>query len=138
MSPTVLGNAKNIPLNTRAGSVPDVSGAMLDYFQPMVFGVVDTETVGFQSVQTQTQVSFQGVIQPLTERQLMLKPEGQRAWSWFWVHADPTLTLEVDSVITYLGVQYRVMSHKDYRLYGYVEYHLVEDWTGSGPTVAAP
>jgi hypothetical protein len=39
----------------------------------------------------------------------------------------------VDEVVTYDGVQTRVMSRKNYGLYGYVEYHLVQDWTGSGP-----
>lgn len=134
----IIGQGKNVALNALSGSVPDVSGAMLDYFQPMIFGVVTKETVNFQAVETSEDINFQGVWQPLTERQLQLKPEGQRAWSWFWLHADPSLTLQVDSVIKYLGIQYRVMSHKDYRLYGYVEYHLVEDWTDSGPEVVTP
>lgn len=134
----IIPNGKDVPLNANAGTVPNVGDAMLDWFQPMTFGVVVTTVENFQAVQVQTQVSCQGVIQPLTERQLMLKPEGQRAWSWFWIHADPGLTLQVDSVITYLGQQYRVMSHKDYRLYGYVEYHLVQSFTGSGPEVVTP
>lgn len=134
----IFTNAKNIPLNAQAGSVPDVSGAMLDWFQPMTFGVVVKTVEGFQSYETMTNVNFQGVWQPLTERQLLLKPEGQRAWSWFWLHAEPSLVLDTDQVVTYLGKQYRVMSNKDYRLYGYIEYHLVEDWTGSGPEVVTP
>jgi hypothetical protein len=76
---------------------------------------------------------FQGVIQPFTERQLSLKPEGERAWSWFWLHADPVVTLEIDDVVLFKGVQTRVMAKKDYALYGYVEYHLVQDWQGAGP-----
>lgn len=133
---SVIGNAKNTPLNARAGTMPDVSGALQDYFQPMTFGVVSTSVQGFLAVQTKVSVSFQGVWQPLKERDLQLKPEGQRAWSWYWLHADPSLNLEVDSVVTYLDVQYRVMAKKDYRLNGYVEYQLIEDWTGSGPTEA--
>lgn len=132
----VILNAKDILLNASTGTVPNVSDAMLDWFQPMTFGVVTTTVQNFQSVQVQTDFSFMGVIQPLTERQLMLKPEGQRAWSWFLLHADISLRLEVDSVVNYLGKQYRVMSNKDWSLYGYLEYHLVTDWTGSGPAVA--
>lgn len=129
-------NGKNVPLNAKAGTVPQMGDALLDWFQPMVFEPVGKMVEGFMVVETGTPLNFQGVWQPLTERQLMIKPEGERAWSWFWVHADPSLILEVDDVVTYLGKQSRVMTHKDYSLYGYVEYHIVQDWTGSGPAVS--
>lgn len=129
-----IANAKDIPWNTRVGTVPDVSGALQDYFQPMVFNLVQKQTVGFQELETSSPVNFQGTWQPFTERQLFLKPEGERAWSWFWLHADPTLTLKVDDIVMWAGKQTRVMARKDFGLYGYVEYHLVQDWTGAGPT----
>lgn len=128
-----IANGANSPINTQAGTVPDVSGALTDYFQPMTFTIVTKEVVGFEVVETPEEISFQGVIQPFNERQLLLKPEGERAWTWFMLHADPVLTLQVDSVVDYLGEQTRIMSRTDYELYGYVEYHLVQDWTGSGP-----
>ena len=132
----IIGNAASIPLNANSGTVPNVNDAIIDWFQPMVFGVVTKTVVNFQLVETKTSINFAGVWQPLTDRQLMIKPEGERAWKWFWLHADPSLILEPDAVVTYLGVQYRVMAQKDYRLYGYVEYQLVEDYTGAGPTEA--
>lgn len=128
-----IANGSNTPLNVQTGTIPNVGGAMRDWFQPMTFGTVTKETVGFQVVETEVEVSFQGVIQPFTERQLQIKPEGQRAWTWLWLHADPVLTLQVDDVVSYLGVQTRVMARKDYGIYGYVEYQLVQDWEGSGP-----
>lgn len=134
----IIAQGKDTPLNANSGTVPDMSDALLDWFQPITFGVVTTVVDNFQSVQTQVQTSFQGVWQPFTDRQLLLKPEGQRAWSWFQIHADPSLTLNVDSVIIYLGKQYRVMTHKDYSLYKYVEYHVIEDYTGAGPAVVSP
>ncbi len=130
---SVIGQGKNIPLNQRAGTFPNVGDALLDWFQPMVFGVVAKTTEGFQVVEDMVEINFQGVWQPLEARRLMLKPEGQRAWSWFWLHADPSLNLEVDNVIVYLGTQYRIMAKKDYKLNGYVEYELVQDFTGAGP-----
>lgn len=132
-----ISNGKNTPLNVKTGTVPDVSGAMQDWFQPMVFSQVLKTNTGFQVVETKNQIFFRGVIQPLSGRQLQLLPEGQRAWTWLWLHADPSLTLEVDEVVNYLGVQTRVMSQKDYRIYGYVEYQLVQDWTDSGPANAS-
>lgn len=133
-----IANGKNTPLNVKTGTVPDVSGALQDWFQPMTFGRVTKTVSGFQVVETELQTSFQGVIQPLTSRQLLLKPEGQRAWTWFQLHAEPVLSLNVDEVVIWLGKQTRVMARKDYGIYGYVEYDLVQDWTGAGPTVVMP
>lgn len=130
-----MTNAKDIPLNLNSGTVPDMSGALLQWLQPMVFGLITKTVNGFQVSETVVELTFKGVWQPFADRQLMMKPEGQRAWSWYWLHSDPSLTLKVDDVVEYNGKQYRVMSKKNYELYKYVEYHLVTDWTGSGPTV---
>lgn len=133
MSNNTIPNGANRPLTFQQGTVPDVSGALKDWFQAMVFTRVVKQTVGFQDVETPTNINFQGVIQPLTERQMLLLPEGQRAWTWFQLFADPVLTLQVDEVVTWIGKQTRVMARKDYAMYGYVSYHLVQDWTGAGP-----
>lgn len=130
---TKIANAANLPLFFKAGTIPDVSGAMQDYFQKMTFELLTKTVVGFQSMEVPTIYDFQGNMQPFTERQLFLKPEGQRSWTWFWLFADPVLTLKTDDVVLYKGIQTRVMARKDYILYGYVEYHLVQDWVGSGP-----
>lgn len=128
-------NAADRPLAADTGTVPDVSGAMQNWFQPMTFTKVVKTVVGFKTFETPTTIDFRGVWQPLTGRQLMIKPEGERAWNWFQVHAEPgALDLTADDVITYRGVQYRVDAMKDYSLYGYIQYDLVEDYTGSGPT----
>lgn len=129
----IISNGADRPIGERSGTVPDVSGALTDWFQPMVFTKVQKNTVAYQSVEAPNAINFQGVVQPFSPRQLMLKPEGQRAWTWLMLHAEPQLTLQVDEVVTWLGKQTRVMSRKDYGLYGYVEYELVQDWTGSGP-----
>lgn len=128
-----IANGKDTPLNLRQGTIPDVSGALKDWYQTMVFEKVIKSVVAFQAVESGTPITFQGTFMPLTERQLMLKPEGQRAWSWFLVYAEPQLTLQVDDVVIWNGKQTRVMGRTDYGLYGYVQYSLVQDWTGSGP-----
>ncbi len=130
-----IGNAKNVPLNVGAGTVPNVNQAMTNWFQPMVFGIVTKVIEGFQVTETMENINFYGVIQPLRSRDLMLKPEGQRAWTWLWLHSDPSLQLNVDDVVTYIGKQTRVMGKKNNALYGYLEYQLVQDWTGAGPEV---
>lgn len=129
----IIANGKDRPLLLQDTSVPDVSGAMQNYFQPMQFEQITKTTVDFQVVETTTPINFRGCWQPFTDRQLYLKPEGQRAWTWFLLHADPSLALQVDDVVIWNGKQTRVMSRKHYGLYGYIEYSLVQDWTGSGP-----
>lgn len=128
-----IANAANQPLFAKEGTVPDVSGALQDYFQAMVFETTEKTVTGFQVVETDTPINFRGMIQPYTERRLQLLPEGQRAWSWFQLYADPSLTLNVDDVVVYEGVQTRIMSRQDFSLYGYILYIIVQDWTGAGP-----
>jgi hypothetical protein len=135
---STITNAANFPLNFRAGTVPDVSGALTDWFQPMAFVRVQKSAVGYQALETGIVTNFRGVIQPLSARRLILKPEGQRAWSWFQLHADTSLVLSVDDVVMYQGVQTRVMAKSDFQIYGYVEYELVQDYTLSGPTIVTP
>jgi hypothetical protein len=133
-----IQNGKNIPLNVGTGSIPNVSGAMQSWFQPMTFEPVVKSTIGFRVVETGNPINFRGVIQPLEPRRMEIKEEGQQAWTWLQLHSDISLRLNVDDVVLYLGVQTRVMALKDYKIYGYMEYHLVQDWTGAGPQVATP
>lgn len=116
-------------------SLPNVSDAMASWFQPMQFLLLTKTVVGFQNFETTSPVNFRGVIQPMADKTLMVKPEGERDWSWMQLHSDPSLALNTDDVVIYSGTQYRVMALKDYTQYGYLEYHLVEDSTGAGPNI---
>lgn len=129
----MIKNGANTPLNLSTGTLPQVGAALLDWFQNMVFVIVTTEVIDFVAQQVGTPINFRGVWQPLSPQKLMVKPEGQRNWKWFMLHSDTTLDLENDDVVQYLGVQYRVMAKNDYGKYGYFEYHLVNDYSGSGP-----
>lgn len=134
MSGTIK-NGANTPLDLQTGTVPDVSGTMRDWYQPMSFQPVKKTVSGFQVVEKVAPINFRGLIQPLTERALQLKPEGQRAWSWFLLFSDPVLTLQVDDVVIWNNKPTRVMGRLDYALYGYVQYSLVQDWLRSGPSL---
>lgn len=120
--------------NKKFVALPDVSGALMDWLQPMIFTLISKAIKGFQVKETPTIYSFMGVWQPFSVRQLEMKPRGQRAWSWYMLHALPGLLLKADDVVAYDGVQYRVMQVNEYPLYGFNEFHLVEDYTGSGPS----
>lgn len=131
----IIRNAANVPLNLQTqGTMPDVSGALFDWFQQITFTSVSKSVQNFQAVEVGTSFSFEGTWQPFTDRQLVMKPEGERKWKWFLLHSQPNVPLIPDDVITYLGVQYRVKAMKDWSLNGYMEYHLIEDYTGAGPS----
>lgn len=132
---STIANGASRPLFARSGTVPDVSGALQDYYQQLIFEPLEKTVSGFQVVENADPINFWGVIQPFNQRQLLLKPEGQRAWSWFMMHADPVLTLQVDDVVLWNCKQTRIMARQDNTLYGFVVYQLVQDWTGSGPEV---
>lgn len=134
MARTII-NARDTPLTQIRGTVPDVSGAMQDRFQMMNFTTVVKSVVNFQVVETPTVTNFWGNIQPFSDNQLKLIPEGQRTqWQYFEMHAEPAITLVPDDVVNYLGIQYRVLARRDYSLYGYLLFTLITDYTNSGPT----
>lgn len=130
---TILKNAASIPLDQQSGSLPQVSDALYSWFQNMTFTTIVKTVVNFQVVETPTVLVTMGVKQPFTPEMLLIKPEGQRSWIWSTVHCLPNIELKPDDVITYLNIQYRVMQKLDWHEYGFYEYHLVEDYTGSGP-----
>lgn len=126
-------SAKDRPLGDSFGNVPQMSDTLLSWFQPMVFTRVVKTVLNANIIETPTTVDTRGVIQPFSARQLMMKDIGQRGWQWHMIHALPDLVLDLDEVVTYKGVQYRIKSQSDYSLYGYVQYEAIEDFTGSGP-----
>lgn len=131
-----MWNASAKPFNQiNFGGLPNMSGTLMSWSLPMTFNVVTKEVINFEVVETTTDVSFQGVWQPLSSQKLILKPESQRTWKWMQVHSQISLQLKNDDVVKYRGVQYRVMENLDYSEYGYYEYHLVDDHKGNGPTV---
>jgi len=132
-----IQNGNLTPINVKTGTIPDMGGALLNWFQPMVFAVVEKLKIGFQVVEIGNPVYFRGVIQPFSDTKLALLPQGQRSWSYFTVHAAPSLRLQVDSVVVYNCKRYRVLSRINHTIYNYIEYSMVEDWTHSGPSLIA-
>ena len=123
-----IQNASSIPLNANSGTVPQMATALADWFQQLIFTKVSKSVVNFQVVEVTTDTAFMGVWQPYTAQQLQMRPQGQRNWKWFTVHAEIGLRLSPDEIVEYLGERFRVMDVLDYKLYGYMEYHLLQDY----------
>jgi hypothetical protein len=124
----IITNAKDNLLNTSYGNLPNLQNPIIKWFLNIDFiritkSIVDGEVSEVENLET-----FKGVIQNLDSKQLQIKPEAQRAWGWKMIHALPSLVLNVDDKIKYNDVKYRVMNIRDFREYGYIEYHIVEDY----------
>ena len=127
----MISNASSKSITPNA--LPNMSGTILDWFQPLTFTRMTKTVVDFKLVESPSSVSFMGVIQPLSPQQLAMKESGQRAWIWKQIHALPDLVLNIDDVISFGSKSYRVMEKLDYTEYGYVEFHIVEDYTSDRP-----
>ena len=133
MSNNTIGNAKDIPLNLQRGTLPDVSGALRDYFQLLTFTIITKSTIAFQVKETSAEVSFWGFIKSLTGTKLLQKPEGQRDWNWFHIYAQfdansMIVNLKTDDIVVYNSMRLRIMSKKNVGLYGYIDYEAIEDY----------
>jgi hypothetical protein len=126
-------NANQLTLDQNTGTLPDVSGGIYDYFQPITFSQIIKTVVNFQVIETPTITACSGVWQPMGSRRLEIMPHGQRKWRLFEFWTTLAVQLQPDDVITYLSVQYRVLNREDWKLSGILHYDLAEDYTGSGP-----
>lgn len=128
MSPMPIFNASSVKLNENSGTLPNVQGAILDWFRQLTFTMIKKDVVDFKLKETTISQNFLGMIQPFTAQQLAMKPEGQREWIWSTIHALPSLILKIDDRMVISNVPYRVMYKRDWKDYGYVEYQVIEDY----------
>lgn len=131
-----IHNAKDVGLGENPGTLPNMSSDLANWFQLITMEKITKTLSNFVIVETTTPVLFQGVVQPFNSRQLMMKPEGQRAWKWKNILSWPGVPLAPDDVVLYEGIQYRVMATIDWKQYGFREYHIQSDYIGSGPESA--
>ena len=111
---------------SQSNSLPNVSSVLDGWEQNVTFVKVTQTLVDFQVVDTLTNYTFRGVVQPFSPKELEIKPEGERGWEWLMIHSKTALSLNVGEYITYNNLKYRVMQSNDYAPYGYYQYHIVK------------
>lgn len=124
----MIFDAKNVKIGAVPSTLPNMSDTLTSWFQNVTFIRITKSVVDFQVKEVQTPECFYGVRQPFSPQQLQMKPEGQRMWKWETIHATPALILIPDEIIKFENTKYRVSSKTDWKEYGYVEYHIVEDY----------
>ena len=124
----MIHNAKDVLLSANPGTLPNVGEALMDWFQPLVLSKVKKSVVNGELYEKVTSYPFMGVVQPFTAQNLEMAPSGQRKWKWYTIHCFPSLILEPDDEFKFKGNDYRVMSKSDWTEYGYIEYHVIQDY----------
>jgi hypothetical protein len=121
-------NAKDQAIDEAASALPNVANAIQELLYNVVAERMQKQQVNGYTQEISTKISTKVSIQPFTAQQLIIRPEGQRAWRWFNVYALSNLDLKPDDVFKIRGVRYRIMEKSDWSVYGYFHYSVIEDY----------
>lgn len=111
--------------------MPQMSGTLSGWEVPLtLIRVIQGVNEGELTTTEQT-FNFKGVLQPLRTEELLLKPEGQRSWSYYWIHTKSTLDFKTADKIIYQNKKYKVTAIKDYDLNGFRELEVILDYESS-------
>lgn len=109
--------------------MPNMANTLNGWEVPLSFIKITQSIADGDVVKTETPINFMGVWQPLRDEELQFKPENQRSWSWYWVHAKSgTVELQTQDKFLFKNKRYKVMAVKDYSLNGFIEYHVIRDY----------
>ena len=108
--------------------MPNMLTTLSGFERSFVFELVKKVAVGGvlkESDAVKPTLFFDGVLEPIHSKDLLIKPEGQRSWKWWVLFTD--LKLEVDNIIRDPeGKNFRIMTSEDWRQAGYFKYTLTE------------
>lgn len=135
MIPAIF-NAATQKIAETAGPTPNMRSTLAGWVRDLGLTRVDKSIVDFQTVETEVELPGRGIWQPLMPSQLAIKPEGERAWRWFMIHATTDLRLTTDDVIKRARAPYRVMADMGWDDNGYRLYHVVNDYDASADPAA--
>lgn len=123
----MIQSAKNIKLNNYNSNLPNMSNTIVGWFLNIRFEVVNRQLNGADWVESEPiTINTKGVVQPPTDRDLKILPEGTWAWDWLMIHCLPDVKLDTNQYIKYDGKTYKVMANKDFSKYGYIRYTVLE------------
>lgn len=115
--------------------LPNMSETLKSWFLNLSFEIVERVQEGadykpnWNTVKT---INVRGVVQPPSDKDLKILPEGSWAWEWMMLHCLPTSEIEVNQFVRYDGTIYKVMKKKDWSKYGYLRYYLLEAFRAEG------
>ena len=122
-----MGNSRDLK---SISGMPQISAAFSGWGVTLLLVKITQQIVDGFVQEIPHQIPFHGVVQPLSPKQLMLKPEGERAWTWLQIHmqASSPVKLAPNDRIMYNGQKYKIMARLDYTADNYVELHACQDY----------
>ena len=113
-------------LNDSSG-MPQMSAAFAGWKGKLEIISVKESYVDGDPVESTLKETYNGVIQPLSPRKIDLKPEGQRAWTWYQVHIETKdFIAGTNDKIKINGTEYKIMAKWNYKRNNFVELHVIE------------
>ena len=126
-------SGRRLKINQIANGMPQVDDVLDGWQISFMAKFIKQVQIDGEFVDRSTLYKIYGVLQPLKTEELQAKPEGQRAWKWYWLHVPKQYPRLPDGyIVTIDGEDYKVMASKDYFLKGYNEYHLLQDFKKYG------
>lgn len=114
---------------TDANAMPFMEAAFSNWTSPIALIRISQQIIDGIVTDTREYMRLIGTVQPLEERKLQLKPEGQRSFTWLQIHIVGGYSpLKNNDRVEYKGKKYKVMALWDYTQNNYTEYHLVQDF----------
>lgn len=127
MNPIV--NGKDLPMGQALAGLPDVSGAVIQFFQPVTIGIINATQVNGR---TQTIVAkycdTQGV-RIATDNKVVYSKTGERFWAHEDIYFMRDVILKIDDLFLFNQKQYRVLAIEQWTEYGYNKYTVLQDYT---------
>lgn len=121
-----ISNASARTVTDSLSPTPTMGSTLLGWFRPIALARVVKVMEDHELREVERPLVTRGVVQPFSATQLSIKPEGERAWKWWMIHATPDLVLLADEVISYRGTRLRIMRQFPYEANGFVQYEAVE------------
>ena len=123
----VLNFNQNRTLNC---SIPNMANTLSSWECPLTLIKITQDIVEGDVVTQEEKIDFLGVVQELSLEQLQFLPEGQRSWRHIWIHAKAsTLNLQTGSKIIFNNDRFKILSVKNYSIYGFIEYLCIADYS---------
>lgn len=122
-------NGKDLPFGQSASGLPDVSSAVINYFQPVTVGIISSIQVnGRTQTIVEKYISTQGV-RIATNNKTVISKTGERFWSHEDVYFVSEILLKTDDLFLFNKTQYRVLEIEGWPEYGYNKYTVLQDYT---------
>ena len=122
-------NGKDLPFGQSLACLPNVSAAVIDYFQPVTVGIISaTQVNGRTHTIVNQYINTQGV-RIATNNKLVITKTGERFFAQEEVYFLSEILLKPDDLFLFNTLQYRVLAVEAWPEYGYNKYLVIQDYT---------